>query len=121
MSIPYLGEIRLFAGNFAPRNYAQCLAQQLSIAQNTALFSLLGTNYGGNGTTTFALPDFRGRLPILYGQGPGLSMYTIGEQIGTEAVTLTSSQMPAHTHIMTASTTAAAVSTPAGNMFAALA
>jgi microcystin-dependent protein len=120
MSTPYLGEIRLFAGNFAPRGYALCQAQQLQISQNTALFSLLGTFYGGNGVQTFALPDLRGRLPVSFGQGPGLSMYTIGEQTGTETVTLNSSQMPMHTHPPTASTTPASQPTPGGNIFAAL-
>lgn len=100
MSEPYLGEIRLFAGNFAPRYNALCNGQTMSIAQNSALFSLLGTYYGGNGTTTFNLPNLQGRLPVGQGQGPGLSNYTIGETIGTESVTLTTGQMPAHTHLL---------------------
>jgi microcystin-dependent protein len=98
MSQPFIGEIRLFGGNFAPRNWAFCNGQLLSIAQNTALFSLLGTTYGGNGQTTFALPDLRGRVPLHSGQGPGLSPRTLGESSGTETVTLLASQMPAHNH-----------------------
>jgi microcystin-dependent protein len=99
-----LGEIRMFAGNFAPTGWAFCQGQLLPIAQNTALFSLLGTTYGGNGTTTFALPDLRGRVPVGFGQGPGLSNRVIGEQFGTETVTLTTSQMPAHSHTVNAVT-----------------
>ncbi|HZZ91165.1 MAG TPA: tail fiber protein [Usitatibacter sp.] len=97
---PYLGEIKMFAGNFAPRGYAFCNGQLLSIAQNTALFSLLGTTYGGNGVSTFGLPDLRGRVPIHWGQGPGLSDYVQGEATGTEAVTLLQSNMPQHTHAL---------------------
>ena len=93
-----IGEIRLFAGNFAPRAWAFCWGQLLSIAQNTALFSILGTTYGGNGQTTFALPDLRGRVPVSQGQGPGLSPYSLGEQGGVETVTLLQQQIPAHTH-----------------------
>ncbi|MBB6557438.1 microcystin-dependent protein [Acidovorax soli] len=98
MSEAYLGEIRIFGGNFAPRDWMFCNGQILSIAQNTALFSLLGTTYGGNGTTTFALPDLRGRAPVHQGQGPGLSSYTMGEVSGSEDVTLTTQQMPQHSH-----------------------
>jgi microcystin-dependent protein len=100
---PFLGEIRLFAGNFAPRSWALCNGQIMSIAQNTALFSLLGTTYGGNGQTTFALPDLRGRVPVHAGQGPGLTNYDLGQQGGTETQTLTTSQIPAHTHALNAS------------------
>ena len=114
MSDPFIGEIRLFAGNFAPRNWAFCSGQILSIAQNTALFSLLGTTYGGNGQTTFALPDLRGRVPMGRGQGPGLSPRDLGEVAGAENVTLTSNQIPAHRHALRASTTAASVTTPGG-------
>ena len=103
MSEPFIGEIRMFAGNFPPRGWQFCQGQLLSIAQNTALFSILGTTYGGNGQTTFALPDLRGRYPMQPGQGPGLSPRTLGEQGGTETVTLISTQMPAHTHSLTAS------------------
>ena len=97
-SEPFLGEIYLSGINFAPRGYAICAGQILSIAQNTALFSLLGTTYGGNGQTTFALPDLRGRVPVGQGQGPGLANKTLGEVAGVEAVTLIATQMPAHTH-----------------------
>ncbi len=95
MSEPFLAEIIMFGGNFAPRGWALCQGQILSIAQNTALFSLLGTTYGGNGQTTFALPDLRGRVPVGQGQGPGLSPYTLGQAAGTESVTLTQSNLPA--------------------------
>ncbi|HEX9595556.1 MAG TPA: tail fiber protein [Anaerolineales bacterium] len=94
----FIGSIILFAGNFAPRDWAFCQGQLLSIAQNTALFSILGTTYGGNGQTTFALPDLRGRAPIGVGQGPGLSNITLGEQSGSENVTLLATNMPPHTH-----------------------
>src|SRR5262245_42833413 len=94
----FIGSIILFAGNFAPRGWAFCQGQILSIAQNTALFSILGTTYGGNGQTTFALPDLRGRVPIGTGQGPGLSNIDLGEQSGSENVTLLASNMPPHTH-----------------------
>ena len=104
MADPFIGEIKMFAGNFPPRGYAFCDGQLISIAQNTALFSLLGTQYGGDGQTTFALPDLRGRVPLHQGQGPGLSPRSIGEQIGSETVTLTASQMPFHTHAQVAST-----------------
>ncbi|HKP32318.1 MAG TPA: tail fiber protein [Chitinophagaceae bacterium] len=95
-----IGEIRLFAGNFAPRNWAFCAGQLMSISQNTALFSILGTTYGGNGQTTFALPDLRARTAVGPGQGPGLSNITLGEVSGTETVTLLTTQMPAHNHTL---------------------
>ena len=95
---PFVGEIRLVGFNFAPRNWALCNGQLLAISQNTALFSLLGTTYGGNGQTTFALPDLRGRAIVHAGQGPGLSPYSRGQISGTENVTLLPAQMPAHTH-----------------------
>lgn len=98
MMEPFIGEIMLFAGNFAPRGWAFCNGQLLSISQNTALFSILGTTYGGNGVQTFGLPDLRGRAPIHFGQGPGLSSYDLGEMSGTEKVTLLPSEIPAHTH-----------------------
>ena len=122
MASPFIGQITMFAGNFAPRGWAFCQGQLLSIAQNTALFSILGTTYGGNGQTTFALPDFRGRVPIQQGQGPGLSPYSLGEQGGTEAVTLLQTQMPAHVHTaqssLNASTLAASDTVPTGNYLA---
>lgn len=97
-SEPYLGEIMNFGGNFCPRGWAAASGQILSIAQNTALFALLGTTYGGNGQTTFALPDLRGRTPIGFGQLPGGQSYTLGQVGGQESTTLISSQMPTHTH-----------------------
>ena len=97
-----IAEIRMFAGNFAPRNWAFCAGQTMAIASNTALFSLLGTTYGGNGQTTFALPDLRGRVPVGTGQGPGLSYISLGEVAGAATHTLTSTEMPAHTHTATA-------------------
>ena len=99
----FIGMIAMFGFNFPPRNWALCAGQLLPIAQNTALFSLLGTTYGGNGQTTFGLPDLRGRVPIGMGNGPGLSQRSLGEAGGTENVTLISTQMPAHNHTMTAS------------------
>jgi microcystin-dependent protein len=99
----YLGCIFLFAGNFAPRGFALCQGQIISIAQNTALFSLLGTTYGGNGQTTFALPDLRGRAAVGAGQGPGLPNYALGEVTGSPTVSLTISEMPAHNHLVSAS------------------
>lgn len=97
---PMIATIILFAGNFAPRGWAFCQGQILSIAQNTALFSLLGTTYGGNGQTTFALPDLRGRVPIGQGQGPGLSPISLGQVGGTENTTLLITNMPAHNHTL---------------------
>jgi microcystin-dependent protein len=98
MGTPYLSQLALFSFNFAPAGWAVCAGQLLPINQNQALFSLLGTTYGGNGQTTFALPDLRGRVPIHFGQGPGLSNYNLGAAGGTESVALGVSQMPAHTH-----------------------
>jgi len=103
MSEPFLGMIIIVPYNFAPRGWAFCSGQILPIAQNTALFSLLGTTYGGNGQTTFALPDLRGRVSMSSGQGPGLSNYSLGEVSGTETVTLISTQIPTHTHPVMAS------------------
>ncbi len=98
MMEPFIGSVVLFAGNFAPRGWAFCNGQLLPISQNQALFSILGTTYGGDGRTTFALPDLRGRAPIHWGQGPGLSNFVLGQQSGAETVTLTTAQLPAHTH-----------------------
>ena len=95
---PFLGQIAFVPYNFAPIGWAECNGQMMSIAQNTALFSLLGTTYGGDGQTTFALPDMRGRVLVHNGQGAGLSSRVLGEQGGTESVTLLPGQMPAHTH-----------------------
>jgi microcystin-dependent protein len=98
MSEPFIATIIMFGGNFNPRGWALCNGQLLSIAQNTALFSILGTTYGGNGQTTFGLPDLRGRVPIHPGQGPGLSPYSLGQVSGTESITLNVNQMPSHNH-----------------------
>lgn len=94
----YIGEIRLFAGNFAPRGWFFCDGTEYSIATYSTLFSILGTTYGGNGQTTFGVPDLRGRVAVGTGQGPGLQNITLGQEGGTETVTMTTSQMPAHTH-----------------------
>jgi microcystin-dependent protein len=115
---PFLGQIMMFAGNFAPVGWALCNGQLMSIAQNTALFSLLGTTYGGDGVTTFALPNLQGRVPLHWGTGPGLSSYDLGEVTGSENVTLLITQIPAHTHVATASNAAAAQADPAGNVWA---
>lgn len=106
--------LMIFAGNFPIRGWAFCSGQLLSIAQNTALFSILGTTYGGNGQTTFALPDLRGRAPIGTGQGPGLSNISLGEQAGTENITLLIQNVPQHTHTMTGSSLAGNTSLPTG-------
>jgi len=100
MSDPFIGEIRMMGFNFAPRGWATCDGQLLSIAQNSALFSLLGTMYGGDGRVTFGLPDLRGRAAKHQGQGPGLPAYTMGEKAGSESVTLSQAQMPQHTHLV---------------------
>jgi microcystin-dependent protein len=101
MSDPYLGEIRMVGFSFAPQGWALCNGQTLSISANNALFALLGTTYGGNGTTNFNLPDLQGRFPLHAGAGAGLPVYTQGEKAGTPNVTLTNSQLPSHTHIAT--------------------
>ena len=114
MSEPFIGQIMLVGFNFEPRGWAFCNGQLLSISQNTALFSLLGTTYGGNGQTTFALPDLRGRAAVGFGQGPGLSNYDLGEQTGSESTTLTVGQMPAHSHLVGANAANATVASPSG-------
>jgi microcystin-dependent protein len=106
-----IGYTTLFAGNFAPKNWAMCNGQLLAIAQNTALFSILGTTYGGNGTTNFALPDLRGRAVVGAGQGPGLSYYDLGQLGGIESTTLTVDQMPMHAHSVSATVTPGAATT----------
>lgn len=113
MATPFIGEIIGFGGNFAPVNYALCQGQLLSISQNTALFSILGTTYGGNGQTTFSLPDLRGRAPIGQGQGPGLSNISLGQTGGTESATLTTPNMPVHTHTLSAVQTKGTTQAPA--------
>lgn len=113
MSDPFVAEIRIFGGNFAPRNWAFCDGQLLPLSQNTALFSLLGTTYGGNGKSNFALPDLQGRAPMQWGQGPGLSLRDIGEQGGSAAVTLTQAEIPAHSHSLRAAADPADLQSPA--------
>lgn len=103
MADPFVAEIRIFPFNFAPRGWAWCDGQLLPLSQNTALFSLLGTTYGGNGANNFALPDLRGRAPMHPGQGPGLSLHDLGETGGSETVTLLESEIPAHSHTLSAS------------------
>jgi microcystin-dependent protein len=116
MATPFIGQITLFAGNFAPRGWAFCDGQLLAISQNTALFSILGTTYGGDGRTTFALPDLRGRAPVHAGSsgGPGLTPRLLGEQGGEEAHTLIQSEMPAHAHGGRASTGDQTTNRPSG-------
>jgi len=118
MASPFLAQIMIFAGNFAPRGWAFCDGQILPIAQNTALFSLLGTTYGGNGQTTFALPDLRGRMAVHPGQGPGLSSYDLGQVGGFESHTLLVTEMPAHSHTLAATTTDGNSQTPDGTLLA---
>ncbi|MEM8696424.1 MAG: tail fiber protein [Pseudomonadota bacterium] len=118
MSEPFVGEIRMFAGNFAPRGWAYCDGQLLAVSQNDALFSLLGTIYGGDGRTTFALPDMRGRIPIHAGRGPGLSNRRLGAKAGAENVTLTVNQLPGHTHLVQTAEQVGTEASPQGNTLA---
>jgi len=111
---PFVGQITLFPFNFAPRGWAFCAGQLISISQNTALFSLLGTYYGGDGKSNFALPDLRGRVPVGQGQGPGLSGYNIGEVQGVETVTLLAAQSPSHSHPFQAVAVQATTNAPNG-------
>src|ERR687890_1063300 len=104
MADPFVAEIRIFPFNFAPKGWAWCDGQLLPISQNRALFSLLGTTYGGNGQSNFALPDLQGSAPMHPGQGPGLSLHDLGEQGGSETVTLIESEMPVHNHLFKAQT-----------------
>jgi len=113
-----MGQITAFGFGFAPRTWAFCAGQLMSIQQNAALFSILGTTYGGNGVQTFGLPDLRGRTPVGTGQGPGLSNYVLGEMTGTEKVTVLSSQLPLHNHPFSANTTLATATAPSGNYMA---
>jgi len=114
MSDPFLGEVKIFAGNFAPRGWATCDGQLIPISQNTALFALLGVNFGGDGRTTFSLPDLRARMPMHAGQGPGLSPHSVGETGGSTSVTLLQSEIPQHTHTLHASP-AASTTSPGGS------
>jgi microcystin-dependent protein len=118
MANPYLGEIRLFAFGYAPQGWMLCNGQTLSIAQYSALYSLLGTTYGGDGVTTFNLPNLQSRVPVHFGQGAGLSSYSMGEATGSETVTLNATQMPSHTHAVNATTGSGSQSSPAGNYLA---
>lgn len=114
MADPFLGEIRPFAGNFAPLGWALCQGQLLPIAQNDALFALIGTTYGGDGQTTFALPNLAGRIPLHQGAGPGLTPRALGEAGGSETVTLNVQQLPAHTHAALGANSGADKVSPAG-------
>jgi microcystin-dependent protein len=116
MAEPFIGQLMLVGFNFAPRGWAMCNGQILPIAQNTALFSLLGTTYGGNGQTTFALPNLQSRVPVHFGQGPGLSNYDLGQTGGSETVTLTVNNMPAHSHPAGSSQAAATSTRPSGQV-----
>ena len=116
MSDPYTGEIRMFAGNFPPSGWAFCDGSTMPIDQNEALFTLIGTTYGGDGQVTFNLPDLRGRVPVHQGQGPGLSNYVLGQTGGVESVTLTTQQIPQHTHALLATTSAGTQVNPGGNL-----
>jgi microcystin-dependent protein len=112
MAEPFVGEIRMFAGNFAPRNWAFCDGQLLAISQNDALFSLFGTFYGGDGRTTFGLPDLRGRIPIHAGSGPGLTPRALASKSGLEQASVNASQLPVHGHAFNATSGAAADTNP---------
>jgi microcystin-dependent protein len=118
MAEPFIGEIRIMPYTFAPRSWAFCNGQAMSIAQNTALFSICGTTYGGDGQTTFNLPDLRARAPLHFGHGPGLSSYPLGAATGDEQVTLTEAQLPPHTHAVQADASEADENSPAGNTLA---
>jgi microcystin-dependent protein len=117
MANPFLAEVRIFTGNFAPTGWALCNGQLMPISQNTALFSLLGTTYGGDGKSTFALPDLQGSAPMQAGQGPGLSLRDLGETSGEQAVTLLQTEMPAHSHSAQGST-GSNQTTPVNNAWA---
>ena len=119
MSEPFLGEIKMFSFNFAPKSWAGCNGQVMSIAQNSALFSLLGTTFGGNGSTTFGLPDLRSRIPVSLGQFSGGSSYTLGQTGGAESVTLVSTELPVHSHVPAATTNAGDSGDPTGNVWSA--
>src|SRR3954454_20692565 len=115
MAQPYVGEIRMFAGNFAPAGWAMCAGQLMPIAENDTLFTLIGTTYGGDGQTTFNLPDLQGRVPIHQGQGSGLSNYTTGQNGGVEAVTLNTQQIASHNHAAMTTALPGTTNVPATN------
>ncbi len=117
MADPFVAEIRIFPFNFAPKGWAWCDGQLLPLSQNTALFSLLGTTYGGNGKSNFALPDLQGRAPMHPGQGPGLSLHDLGEQGGSETVSLLESEIPSHSHGLMANPLDGDTPVAAGNAF----
>lgn len=118
MADPFVAEIRIFPFNFAPRGWAWCDGQLLPLSQNTALFSLLGTTYGGNGKSNFALPNLQGSAPMFWGQGPGLSLRDIGETGGQETVSLLQSEIPSHSHaLMAQNSPLGTTASPAGNSF----
>ena len=119
MADPFVAEIRIFPFNFAPKGWAWCDGQLMPLSQNTALFSLLGTVYGGDGKSNFALPDLQGRAPMHPGQGPGLSLHDLGETGGSETVSLLESEIPAHTHVLKASLLPADSPNPTGALTAA--
>lgn len=118
MADPFIGEIRMFGFDFAPRNWAVCNGALLAISQNTALFSILGTTYGGNGAQTFGLPNLQGRAPMHFGTGPGLTPRNLGETGGSETVTLSATQLPQHNHIVNATNAAPNQGSPSGNNWA---
>src|SRR5207249_6020455 len=118
MADPFVAEIRIFPFNFAPKGWAWCDGQLLPLSQNTALFSLLGTTYGGDGKSNFALPDLQGRAPMHPGQGPGLSLHDLGETGGSETVTLLESEIPSHNHVLTPSQSDGGDPSPANEQFA---
>lgn len=120
MGEPFIGEIRMFGGTFAPAGWAFCAGQLMPISENDALFTLIGTTYGGDGQETFGIPDLQGRVPMHQGQGPGISQnYILGESAGVESVTLTTQQIPIHNHAVVASTNTASSTTASGNLTAA--
>jgi microcystin-dependent protein len=118
MATPFVAQVQIFAFNFAPKGWAFCRGQLLPLSQNTALFSLLGTTYGGDGKSTFALPNVVNNAVISAGQGPGLSLYDLGEQIGSPSVSLLSTEMPSHQHGFVATTTGGTTQTPTGAQLA---
>ena len=119
MAQPYVGEIRMFAGNFAPAGWQFCEGQLLPISENETLFNLIGTTYGGDGQVTFALPDLRGRVPIHMGTGPGLTTVILAETGGAEDITLTTNQIPSHSHVPRANSGNASSTDPTNNFWAA--